>query len=190
MIIPKQGDHKVNAVLDPMASKLLVKMMAMFPRYPRLLPLYIILTIIFVDSKSKRSLVYGWQQRRYKKYHAAFTTTNNSLKNINNDHALVRYKKEDQHCNPFHYQSIILKKSSDDYNDEETIDTLSPNNNNEDPDGVPLFDTNDRTTTLFGLEPNSDVDPLDNGLQFTGPLIMFASIYVCLSLVFGDGMPL
>jgi hypothetical protein len=162
-------------------------MMAMFPRYPRLLPLYIILTIIFVESKSKRSLVYGWQQRRYK-YHAAFTTTNNSLKNINNDQALVRYKKEDQHLG-----SIILNKSSDDYNDEETIDTLAPNNNNEineDPDGVPLFDTNDRTTTLFGLEPNSDVDPLDNGLQFTGPLIMFASIYVCLSLVFGDGMPL
>ena len=164
-------------------------MMAMFPRYPRLLPLYIILTIIFVDSKSKRSLVYGWQQRRYK-YHAAFTTTNNSLKNINNDHASVRYKKEDKHCNPFHHQSIILKKSSDDYNDEETIDTLSLNDRDEDPEGVPLFDTNDRTTTLFGLEPNSDVDPLDNGLQFTGPLIMFASIYVCLSLVFGDGMPL
>ena len=165
--------------------------MAMFPLYQRLFPpLYIILTIILVDSKSKRSLVYGWQQRRYKKYHAAFTTTNNSLKNINNDHALVRYKKEDQHCNPFHYQSIILKKSSDDYNDEETIDTLSLNDRDEDPDGVPLFDTNDRTTTLFGLEPNSDVDPLDNGLQFTGPLIMFASIYVCLSLVFGDGMPL
>lgn len=87
---------------------------------------------------------------------------------------------------------MILKKSSDDYNDDETIDT-PPNNNNDryedDPDGVPLFDTNDRAT-LFGLEPNSDVDPLDNGLQFTGPLIMFASIYVCLSLVFGDGMPL
>ena len=165
-------------------------MMAMFPRYPRLLPpLYIILTIIFVDSKSKRSLVYGWQQRLYK-YHAAFTTTNNSLKNINNDHALVRYKKEDKHCNPSHHQSIFLKNSSDDYNDEETIDTLSLNDRDEDPDGVPLFDTNDRTTTLFGLEPNSDVDPLDNGLQFTGPLIMFASIYVCLSLVFGDGMPL
>ena len=71
----------------------------------------------------------------------------------------------------------------------------------EDPDGTPLFDTNNKRPTLFGLEPNNydvdndngeytGIDPLDNGLQFTGPLIMMLSIYVTLSLFFGDGMPL
>ena len=71
----------------------------------------------------------------------------------------------------------------------------------EDPDGTPLFDTNNKRPTLFGLEPNyidnddpsseyAGIDPLDNGLQFTGPIIMMLSIYVTLSLFFGDGMPL
>ena len=72
-------------------------------------------------------------------------------------------------------------------NDNSAEDTGSEKENN-DPDGVPLFDTNDRAT-LFGLEPNAEFDPIDNpGLQFTGPLIMFLSIYVTLSLIFaGDG---
>ena len=70
----------------------------------------------------------------------------------------------------------------------------------EDPDGTPLFDTNNKRPTLFGLEPNyinddpsseyTGIDPLDNGLQFTGPIIMMLSIYVTLSLFIGDGMPL
>ena len=71
----------------------------------------------------------------------------------------------------------------------------------EDPDGTPLFDTNNKRPTLFGLEPNyidsddpsseyTGIDPLDNGLQFTGPIIMMLSIYITLSLFFGDGMPL
>jgi len=70
-----------------------------------------------------------------------------------------------------------------------------------DPDGTPLFDTNNKRPTLFGLEPNyvdnddpsseyAGIDPLDNGLQYTGPIIMMLSIYVTLSLFFGDGMPL
>ena len=87
------------------------------------------------------------------------------------------------------YPSIINfsdnNKSSDSLSDD-SDDIISPGN--DDPDGVPLFDTNDRAT-LFGLEPNPDSDPLDNpGLQFTGPLILFLSIYVTLSLFFpGDG---
>jgi len=87
------------------------------------------------------------------------------------------------------YPSIINfsdnNKSSDSLSDD-SEDIISPGN--DDPDGVPLFDTNDRAT-LFGLEPNPESDPLDNpGLQFTGPLILFLSIYVTLSLFFpGDG---
>ncbi|KAL7534509.1 hypothetical protein ACHAXR_007264 [Thalassiosira sp. AJA248-18] len=76
------------------------------------------------------------------------------------------------------FQLITVKNSPDDYNDDDgpILD---------DPDGIPLFDTNERAT-LFGLEPNTDYDPLDNGLQFTGPIILFFSIYVTLSL-FGVG---
>lgn len=58
----------------------------------------------------------------------------------------------------------------------------------DDQDGVPLFDANERGT-LFGLEPKADLDPLDNGLQFTGPVILFLSIYVTLSLFFADDVP-
>ena len=78
--------------------------------------------------------------------------------------------------------------NSSDNNNEPAEDSENSRLETDDPDGVPLFDTNDRAT-LFGLEPNADVDPLDNpGLQFTGPLIMFFSIYVTLSLFFaGDG---
>ena len=60
-------------------------------------------------------------------------------------------------------------------------------NFNDDPDGVPLFDTNEQAT-LFGSEPRADVDPLDNGLQFTGPIILLLSIYVTLFLFFAEDM--
>jgi len=62
----------------------------------------------------------------------------------------------------------------------------------EDPDGTPLFDTNNKRPTLFGLEPNyidnddpsseyAGIDPLDNGLQFTGKsaLVLFYHVHVC-----------
>ncbi len=51
----------------------------------------------------------------------------------------------------------------------------------DDPDGVPLFD---QRATFFGLEPKAELDPLDNGLTFTGPIILFFSIYLTLSLFF------
>jgi hypothetical protein len=53
--------------------------------------------------------------------------------------------------------------------------------------GVPIFDSNERAT-LFGLEPKAGgvPDPLDNGLQFTGPIVMIISVFVTLSLFFGD----
>ena len=58
----------------------------------------------------------------------------------------------------------------------------------DDVEGVPIFDSNDRAT-FFGLEPKAGgdlPDPLDNGLQFTGPVVMLISVYVTLSLFFGD----
>ena len=64
----------------------------------------------------------------------------------------------------------------------------SPNNSDVDPDGTPLFDTYERAT-LFGLEPKAELDPLDNGLQFTGPIILFLSVYVTLALFLGDEVP-
>ena len=60
----------------------------------------------------------------------------------------------------------------------------------EDPDGVPIFDTNDRPATFLGLEPVAASDESDPPLQVTGPIVMILSIYVTLSLFFGDGMPL
>ncbi len=83
------------------------------------------------------------------------------------------------------YPTTIFNSSD---NDDSAKDSENNGSDTSDPDGVPLFDTNDRAT-LFGLEPNADLDPLDNpGLQFTGPLILFLSIYVTLSLFFaGDG---
>mmetsp|Transcript_13070 Transcript_13070/g.24526 ORF Transcript_13070/g.24526 Transcript_13070/m.24526 type:complete len:164 (-) Transcript_13070:1828-2319(-) len=51
----------------------------------------------------------------------------------------------------------------------------------EDPDGVPLFD---QRVTFLGLEPKAELDLLDNGLAFTGPIILFFSVYLTLSLFF------
>ena len=100
-------------------------------------------------------------------------------------------------ANHYHHKKMILWSSGSLKSRCPTIlsskDTDSENNivnpETEDPDGVPLFDTNEQRATLFGLEPNAARDPLDNpGLQFTGPLILFLSIYVTLSLFFsGDG---
>lgn len=76
--------------------------------------------------------------------------------------------------------------------DNEKGDTDNANANSwlseEDP-GVPLFDTNERAT-LFGLEPNAELDSMDNGLMYTGPFILFFSIYFTISLLFGDDVPL
>ena len=90
-----------------------------------------------------------------------------------------------KHVRSIHPTTIF---NSSDNNNDPTEDSENGRPETNDPDGVPLFDTNERAT-LFGLEPNAEMDPLDNpGLQFTGPLIMFLSIYVTLSLFFaGDG---
>ena len=115
------------------------------------------------------------------------------------------------------HQSRVLCNNSpnnDDEEEEDNDDTINTPSSllldqilkletspEEDPDGTPLFDTNNKRPTLFGLEPNyidnddpsseyAGIDPLDNGLQFTGPIIMMLSIYVTLSLFYGDGMPL
>ena len=93
-------------------------------------------------------------------------------------------KKNKQH----RLKRLMIKNSLNDNNNEEEENSGQYNNNNEEPDGVPLFDTNERGATLFGLEPNNaeGMDPLDNGLQFTGPVILLASIYITLSLFFAD----
>ena len=141
----------------------------------RLLALYS--TVIFVIISIRGSD--GWQ------YPATFTNNNHRLNSIRSDNAKTKY------CN--HHRMRILQASDAEDTEKQSLeDTIQTQSLDDDDDlGVPLFDTNDRAT-LFGLEPNNadGLDPLDNGLQFTGPIIMFASIYICLSLVFGDGMPL
>jgi hypothetical protein len=47
----------------------------------------------------------------------------------------------------------------------------------------PLFDPTERAT-LFSLEPKGEVDPLDNGLVVTGPIIMLGSLYVMWAMIF------
>ena len=89
-----------------------------------------------------------------------------------------------QKCSRSRYPTII--NSSDKNNDSE-LDSENIRSDTEDLDGVPIFDTNKRVT-FFGLEPNDELNPLDNSLQFTAPIILFLSIYVTLSLFFsGDG---
>jgi hypothetical protein len=83
---------------------------------------------------------------------------------------------------------LSLKNDNDDVttnnNDaEKKLDSSTTNNNN-------------KRATFFGLEPrelpssSDDNTPMllsvDNGLQFTGPIVMILSIYFTLALFFGD----
>ena len=72
-----------------------------------------------------------------------------------------------------HRRSVITAALDDDK--ESNIDVEL------DSDATPLFQEPPRT--LFGLEPKAELDPLDNGLTFTGPLILLASIYITISVL-------
>jgi len=74
----------------------------------------------------------------------------------------------------------IMKESNNDNNELNNFSTEL------DPDATPLFE---EPVTLFGLEPKTELDPLDNGLTFTGPIILLASIYFTISLWFVDDIP-
>lgn len=80
----------------------------------------------------------------------------------------------------------LTLEMADDETDQQDADSTIGNG---DPDGVPIFDTNMRPTFL-GLEPVASSDDSEPPLQVTGPIVMLLSIYVTLSLFFGDGMPL
>ncbi len=74
------------------------------------------------------------------------------------------------------------------WRDQRLCRAMAEDDDDDDVEGVAMFDSNDRAT-LFGLEPKAGgdlPDPLDNGLQFTGPVVMLISVYVTLSLFFGD----
>ena len=110
--------------------------------------------------------------------------------------AIVSQHQQHRHSN--HLISLNNNNSpsddtgSNDIIEEDTATTSPLSAFNDDPDGIPLFDTNERPATLFGLEPNAELDySMDNGLQFTGPVILFFSMYITLSLfgVFGDALP-
>ena len=74
----------------------------------------------------------------------------------------------------------IMKESNNDNNELNNFSTEL------DQDATPLFE---EPVTLFGLEPKTELDPLDNGLTFTGPIILLASIYFTISLWFVDDIP-
>ena len=127
----------------------------------------------------------GWR------YPVAFTNNNrhhHDTRNVFNSNVI---RIDNEKTIYYHHGHRIILQASDTEDTEDKLKDTTQALDNDDELGTPLFDTND-SATLFGLEPNNaeGIDPLDNGLQFTGPIIMFASIYVCLSLVFGGGMPL
>lgn len=147
-------------------------------RYLILLCLYLIIAI-----NSEGSAVHAWQLTRDNNNRPLAMHSRQSVVNI----IPWRYQEGIQ-------QQTMIKNSSDDNfsNDDEGRVKTEDDINDEvfdDPDGVPLFDTNERAT-FFGLEPNEELgDPLDNGLQFTGPIILFLSTYVTLSLFFPGDVP-
>ena len=64
-----------------------------------------------------------------------------------------------------------------------------------DADNVDIDESERRGATFFGLEPkslardengNASMDTMDDGLQYTGPIVMMISLYVTLSLFFGN----
>jgi hypothetical protein len=79
----------------------------------------------------------------------------------------------------------ILRSSSNDNNDNPSKTEV---NTKLDEDATPIFE--DNQVTFFGLEPKAELDPLDNGLVFTGPIILLVSIYLTVSLWFVDDVPL
>eukprot|EP00585_Thalassiosira_rotula_P010716 CAMPEP_0196132990 /NCGR_PEP_ID=MMETSP0910-20130528/2396_1 /TAXON_ID=49265 /ORGANISM="Thalassiosira rotula, Strain GSO102" /LENGTH=185 /DNA_ID=CAMNT_0041392661 /DNA_START=95 /DNA_END=652 /DNA_ORIENTATION=+ len=131
--------------------------------------------------------------------HHAINTNNSCHLASTSRRSLDKGRRHQQQLRRDDQKSTIMRYSSDDDNDiggptnaADDITTegiVNSSRYDDDPDGVPLFDTNERGATLFGLEPNADVDPLDNGLQFTGPVILFFSVYVTLSLFLPDDMP-
>ena len=102
-----------------------------------------------------------------------------------NQNTKIKYSPDDDYNND-NGSNVGPTNAVDDDIIEEGED--SPYFDVDDPDGVALVDTNERAT-LFGLEPRADVDPFDNGLQFTGLIILLFSIIVTLCLFFADDMP-
>ncbi|KAL3789628.1 hypothetical protein HJC23_003177 [Cyclotella cryptica] len=83
------------------------------------------------------------------------------------------------------YGRQTVRRVSD---DDDNIDNSNGENDMPliDPNATPLFD---ERATLFGLEPKADLDSLDNGLQFTGPIILLGSLYFMASLWFPEDVP-
>ena len=84
--------------------------------------------------------------------------------------------------------TILFQASSNDYDGDD--DEYSNDIEFElSPDATPIFE--EKPATLFGLEPKAELDPLDSGLTFTGPVILLVSIYITISLwVLDDVDPL
>lgn len=81
-------------------------------------------------------------------------------------------------------QPTIFQASSNENNHEDDKEYCNDLEFELDPDATPIFD--EKPATLFGLEPKAELDPLDSGLTFTGPVILLVSIYITISLWFVD----
>ncbi|KAL3816277.1 hypothetical protein ACHAXA_008085 [Cyclostephanos tholiformis] len=102
-----------------------------------------------------------------------------------------------EHGNNKHGRKSIAKNFVGDKNNNNCIDDDDVDFDESD-SGVPTssYSSDQRQgATFFGLEPKAPargadgnflMDPLDDGLRFTGPIVMLISIYVMLSLFFGN----
>lgn len=168
-------------------------------RTPTALHAKILTCVLFVALASDSGAAHGWRRGRHDhppKAFAGFVPNNQRSRSANGPRSPERSTdpcRYSPQCIPNGIRISGSLNDDDDptdaTNNNEITDEMETTPFDDDPDGIPLFDTNERAT-LFGLEPNADLDgSLDNGLVFTGPIILFFSVYLTLSVFFGDDIP-
>eukprot|EP00567_Pseudictyota_dubia_P012612 CAMPEP_0197449558 /NCGR_PEP_ID=MMETSP1175-20131217/22050_1 /TAXON_ID=1003142 /ORGANISM="Triceratium dubium, Strain CCMP147" /LENGTH=141 /DNA_ID=CAMNT_0042981721 /DNA_START=328 /DNA_END=753 /DNA_ORIENTATION=- len=80
-------------------------------------------------------------------------------------------------------QSILYGNSVDKGMDKDAADTEDDGYNDE------LSQTEDEPLSFLGLSQKQEVDSLDNGLVFLGPIILVVQLLVMYEMVFGSEVP-
>lgn len=152
----------------------------------------LLLCIYFIAFISEGSVAHGWRRGHVYPTRVITSFVSNNHSRVANLHSPERLMASRHELKRTQHTRINNSLNNDDSPTDATNNDIIEEMDtpfDDDPDGVPLFDTNERAATLFGLEPNADVDTVDSGLVFTGPIILFFSIYLTLSLFFSDDMP-